>query len=258
MKFYRLTTPWRDLNIFETYPGVSGKAYRGIPKANGDTVTNGKELMRLIGTPDFDTSNLPIFDYFHLETSDRSKKLWEWCLNDIHQIEGLYSPSTFSLFVSPKVKDILSKYVIAEPFGFVQSKLKYKSSKLDYFIFCCFRYCRFDETVFNESIFQIFNDAISRKELIGDYHGKIENYEGFKQAEKEIREKLGRGDILFKKAVLTKYYDFFMVFNDRFFYVSERLKNALEENGITGIEFEEETDIEFHFLETPVPIGNSL
>lgn len=256
MKFYRLTTPWRDLNIFETYPGVSGKAYRGIPKANGDTVTNGKELMRLIGTPDFDTSNLPVFDYFHLETSDRDKKLWEWCLNDVHQIQGLYSPRSMSMYISPKVKDVFTRYIVAQPSGYVLSKLKYQRDYLDYYIFYCTPFCTFNDVIYNKTSFQIFTDS-SKKVLMGNYEGKVENFNEFEAAKAQSRQKYD-GLLDYKSVYLKKYYDFFMLYGDPAFYVSERLKNALEENGVTGIEFEKETDIEFHFLETPPPICNSL
>ena len=235
-------------------PGLTrlDDSFRGIPHAQGNTVKNGKELIRFIGTPNFDTSNLPVFDYFHLETLDRDKRLWEWCKNDVHQIDGPYSPSNFSLFISSKVKDILTKYMMAKPSGYVSSKLKYQGVNYDYWIFYCFRYCTFDDIIFDKSNFQIFKDS-SRKKLIADYNGKIENHADYQETEKDVKQNL-KADIFFKKAVIKHYYDFLMLFNDRFFYISKRLKEDLEDNGITGIEFVEATDIEFQFLEDAPPV----
>lgn len=222
-------------------------SFRGIPKAYGNTVKNGKELIPLIGTPDFDTSNLPVFDYFHLETSDKSKKLWQWCINDIHRISGTYSPSTFNFYISLKVKEILTKYVIAKPSGYVLSKLKYQRDFLDYYIFFCGRYGILDDTIFEESSFHVSQDRM-REVLLGDYNGTIENFADFRETQIVARHNPG-GDLFFKKIVIKKYYDFFIGFDDGLFYVSERLKKDLEANSITGIEFVEATDMEFQFLE---------
>jgi hypothetical protein len=246
-KFYRVIVPFLNKPITPELTQLDN-SFRGIPTVRGDTVKNGKKMIPRIGESGFDTSSLPIFDYFHLETLDKNRKSWEWCKNDVHDIDGEYSPSTFSLFISQQVKDILAKYSIAKPSGFVPAKLQYRGEKFDSYIFYSFRYCRFDEIVFEESSFQLCNNS-SRK-FIGDYEGKIADYESYLLVEKHIRHNLGH-DIFFKKVTLRKYYDFLMLVNDRFFYVSERLKKDLEENGITGIEFVEATDMEFHFLETP-------
>lgn len=230
-------------------------SFWGLPRVYGDTVKNGRKLIPLIGQPDFDTSTLPIFDYFHLKTSDSNKLLWERCLLDVHQMDGIYSPSNFCMYVSPKFKGIVSKYALPAISGLILSKLKYKGKKIDYYIFNCTIFSTFNDLRYSESTFQIFNNRLDGK-FIADYENKINNYLDWQSTVLELRKK--QQTIYTKKAVLSKYYDFFMLYGDVNFYVSERLKKDLEANNITGIDFLEVTDREFQFLETPPPIGNSL
>jgi hypothetical protein len=179
--------------------------------------------------------NAPVFDYFYLRSYDK-KEYWEWLLTDVFDFTGKGSRITGWL-ISKKLKEILEKYKIAEPHFYYLSKLLYQEQKLDYYIFQFsgkdFRLPLTNYIDFNKSLFYDPNHKIdftvsNEKELLFQQE-KILEESGFDII-----------NIPIKKLAINDDIDFISMQNflgDKI--VSERLKQALEENSITGFEFSE-------------------
>lgn len=78
--------------------------------------------------------NIPVFDYFFLESFDE-KKYWEWKLFDVHKFIGESSRMLGSLLVSLKLKELFNKFKISKPHFYYKSNLVYKDKKYEYYIF---------------------------------------------------------------------------------------------------------------------------
>ena len=177
----------------------------------------------------------PIFDYFYLKSYDK-EEFWEWQINDVHDFIGKGSRIPGWL-ISKEIKGLLENYKVALPHFYYQSKLLYKKDKLEYYIFQFsgkeFRNQLTNYIDFNKSIFYDPNNNIeiviqNEKELIFQQE-KILAESGFDIINVPI-----------KKLVLNDNIDFISMQNfigDKI--VSERLKQAIEENNITGFEFSE-------------------
>jgi hypothetical protein len=202
--------------------------------ANGKDVEDAEYYFDKIGKGQI-INDAPVFDYFYLESFDK-REFWEWQINDVHSFIGEGSQISGWL-ISEKLKSILENYKIAKPHFYYSSKLLYKGEKLDYHVFQfsgdnflspLVDYINFNESLFfdpNQKInFQIMNMA----DLI--FHTK----RILKESGYEII------SIPIKRLVLNNSLDFFAMqsfLGDNI--ISEKLKNAIEENGITGFEFSE-------------------
>lgn len=179
--------------------------------------------------------NAPIFDYFFLESYDK-KEYWEWILSDSYKFlgEGSQIPGWF---ISDNLKKLFEKFNIAEPHFYYPSKLLYKEIKLDYYIFQfsgdnflnpLIDYINFGQSLYFDPNQNIIFELKNMDDLI--FHTK------------KILKESGYDviSIPIKKLALNSALDFFPMqsfLGDNI--ISERLKNAIEENGITGFEFSE-------------------
>lgn len=199
--------------------------------AEGEKIPNAEDYFYQMDRGE-EISSPPLFDYFYLKSFDQ-KEYWEWMLSDVYDFigEGSQIPGWL---ISEKLKNVFDRFNLVEPHFMYNSKLMFKGEKLDYFIFH-FRgkvltdFIR-EKMSFSKSIFanpitnEIFrvdnkNDFVTKKKacLIA-YDSKIE----------------------IKQIVLKEDIDFFpmqsfLVDN----LVSKRLKEAIEQEGITGFEFTE-------------------
>ena len=202
--------------------------------ANGDKILNGSSYFWKMDKGEL-IQDAPIFDYFYLESFDE-KKHWEWQINDVHGFIGEGSQISGWL-ISVKLKTLLEKFKIASPCFYYLSKLLYKGRKMDYYIFQFSGRLIYEQTLlYIDYSHTIFWNPVKKENVM------IENKEDFLPIYKKIYKENGSIDKVMqnKKLVLNNELDFFPMQNflkDNI--VSERLKQAIEENGITGFEFSE-------------------
>ena len=159
-----------------------------------------KEYFYRIGKGEI-IENTPIFDYFVLESFDK-EKYWEWALFDIHSFIGEGS-QIFGWYISDKLKSLLEKFRIAPKYHFYETRLLYKEEKFKYWIFQ----------------FPI--------DVLHNYNYDEYDYKIWKETKKNIE---------WRKIVLIDKFDIVGTWQGDIL-CSERLKQAIEENGITGFEF---------------------
>lgn len=208
--------------------------YPGKPvlgDANGKLVPNGKAYFERIGKGEV-IYDAPVFDYFFLESYGDPKD-WEWKLQDVHRFIGEYPVGGY-LFISDYFKQLLEQFKIAEPYHFYPSKLKYKSQKLDYYIF------RLNSDLeknvnFQQSSF-ILQRGLLRPIIVKKIDFVLNNLEHFNAVEKEYREKQDLG-IAPEKVTIKYNYDLIALFGiNADVIISERLKQAIEKAKIEGLE----------------------
>lgn len=209
MRYYKI-------DIKRRYPDIE----RISSSAEGKNIVNADDYFWRMNRGEI-IDDAPVFDYFVLESFD-VEKYWEWQLNDAHDFigEGSQIPGWL---ISKRLNDILEKHKVAEPHFYYSSKLLYKKEKLDYYIF------------------QFSGDKFFNP-LVNYINFEIQDIEDLKIQTKKIFKESGFNviNIPIKKLVINDDIDFISMQNflgDKL--VSERLKNAIEENGITGFEFSE-------------------
>ena len=218
MKYYKI-------DIKSHFPELG----RIASSAEGKNIANADEYFWAMDKGEI-LYNVPIFDYFVLESFDK-EKYWEWALFDVHDFIGAGSQIP-GWFISKKLKKLLEKFKISEPHFYYLSKLLYKGEKKDYYIFQFTGKNIYKELTkyINFSKSEFLNPATRRIVFFDEINDYIE------KSEKLYFEK--NTDFIKKKIVLNKKLDFFPMqsfFQDNL--VSENLKQAIEENGITGFEF---------------------
>jgi len=218
------------------------KYYKITPKLNNDNgrISSSASVDNLSGIEnEFEkirygevVESFSIIDSFYLESFD-DEKYWEYQLNDIHSFIGKAKVIT-GWFISEKLKKKLSGFKISEPHYFYSSKLLYHDEIYKYFIF------QFS----GKNIYKELTSYINfvKSEFINPtseelhFFNNIDDY-----AEKSEELYLEKDtDFIKKKIVLKDDLDFFPMqsfFKDNI--VSERLKQSIEENEITGFEFSE-------------------
>lgn len=98
---------------------------------NGDNIPNAEVLFK--NMRDKDKINIPVLDYFFLESFDK-KEYWEWMLCDVYSFIRL-AGYIQGWLISKQLKSLLERYNLSNPQYFYPSKLLYKNTKLDYYIF---------------------------------------------------------------------------------------------------------------------------
>ena len=209
MKYYKI-------DIKSHFPELG----RIASSAEGKNVPE-KEYFYRIGKREI-IENTPIFDYFVLKSFDK-EKYWEWALFDIHGFIGVGSIMC-GWYISDKLKSLLEKFRIAPKYHFYETRLLYKEEKFKYWIFQ-FPIDYFQNVNHEKSFYSIPDENI----LLN-----FKNKEEFLAANKEEFRKTKR-ELITKKICYSENYD--LVANDTDILCSERLKQAIEENGITGFEF---------------------
>ena len=196
--------------------------------SNANFIDNSKEyIFKKISLGEI-IPDTPIFDYFFLESFDE-KQYWEWALFDVHNFIGVGSIMC-GWYVSDKLKSVLENFRIAPKYHFYETRLLYKKEKFKYWIFQFIASYR----RLNKMQFVNFSQSI--------FHANNENYvfnsyEDWSDKNDEIYDEC-KEKLILKKVVLTESFDFFpLIPISSDIIVSENLKQAIEENGITGFEF---------------------
>ena len=215
MKYYKITDISLDLEQ------KSKGLVADIPSANGEFVPNGSFYFDRIGNGEI-IEDAPIFDYFHLQSFGK-RKFWEWRLQDVHGFMGEF-PMFCIWYISDKLKSLLEKFKIAPKYHFYETWLLYKEEKFKYWIFQ-FPVDGFDNYNYEKSEYFIDNErvlGIKTAEEYDEYDYKI-----WKETKKNIE---------WRKIVLIDKFDIVDTWQGDIL-CSERLKQAIEENGIIGFEF---------------------
>ncbi len=196
--------------------------------SNANFIDNSKEyIFKKISLGEI-IPDTPIFDYFFLESFDE-KQYWEWALFDVHNFIGVGSIMC-GWYISDKLKSVLENFRIAPKYHFYETRLLYKKEKFKYWIFQFIASYR----RLNKMQFVNFSQSI--------FHANNENYvfnsyEDWSDKNDEIYDEC-KEKLILKKVVLTESFDFFpLIPISSDIIVSENLKQAIEENGITGFEF---------------------
>ena len=196
--------------------------------SNANFIDNSKEyIFKKISLGEI-IPDTPIFDYFFLESFDE-KQYWEWALFDVHNFIGVGSIMC-GWYISDKLKSVLENFRIAPKYHFYETRLLYKEEKFKYWIFQFIASYR----RLNKMQFVNFSQSI--------FHANNENYvfnsyENWSDKNDEIYDEC-KEKLILKKVVLTESFDFFpLIPISSDIIVSENLKQAIEENGITGFEF---------------------
>jgi hypothetical protein len=196
--------------------------------ANGDKVFNNilqtEILFKKLGDGEI-IDNLPVLSPFTLKSFDK-KEFWEWILCDVYSFTRLASYIQ-GWYISDKLKLLLENFKIAPQYYFYETQLLYKGEKLKYWIFQ-FPINPYQNIDFEKSKFMLPQDS-----NVYNFHSEDEYIFFYRKEHRETKRKL-KG--------ITNYlkdnYDIAKSTNNEII-VSERLKNAIEENGITGFEFSE-------------------
>ena len=184
-----------------------------------------KEYFYRIGKREI-IENTPIFDYFVLKSFDK-EKYWEWALFDVHDFIGVGSIMC-GWYISDKLKSVLEKFKIAPKYHFYETRLLYKEEKFKYWIFQ-FPIEPLKNIIFEKSDFYYIKDG-KQNEI------EIKNESEFMQIRSYlfIEEDI---ELECSKVCLLDSFDIVYQQPNGGVLCSERLKQAIEENGITGFEF---------------------
>ena len=213
MKYYKIKRKTRFPELGRIASGAEGK---NVPE---------KEYFYRIGKGEI-IENTPIFDYFVLKSFDK-EKYWEWALFDVHDFIGVGSIMC-GWYISDKLKMILEKFRIAPKYHFYETRLLYKEEKFKYWIFQ-FPIEPLQNIIFEKSDFYYIKDG-KQNEI------EIKNESEFMQ----IRSDLFIGEDIeleCSKVCLLDSFDIVYQQPNGDILCSEHLKQAIEENGITGFEF---------------------
>ena len=213
MKYYKIDIKSHFPELGRIASGAEGK---NVPE---------KEYFYRIGKGEI-IENTPIFDYFVLKSFDK-EKYWEWALFDIHSFIGEGS-QIFGWYISDKLKTILEKFRIAPKYHFYETRLLYKEEKFKYWIFQ-FPIEPLQNIIFEKSDFYYIKDG-KQNEI------EIKNESEFMQIRRDLF--IGEDiELECSKVCLLDSFDIVYQQPNGDILCSERLKQAIEENGITGFEF---------------------
>jgi hypothetical protein len=181
------------------------------------------------------TDNVPVLDHFFLRESVRNK-IDDWVLLDLYGLSAINIQGSAYL-VSPKLRDLIDKFQISQPYRFYPAKLLYQGEKLDYFLFQfgSFIHPNYAESSYKfeqkEGIFQ--GKSLDIKEEIDFLKLKNKTYD-------EI------GPMKFVEMTFDIQYDLYITYQCKL--ISSRMKEALEQANISGIWYEDLKDFTVSFL----------
>ena len=146
---------------------------------------------------------------------------------DIHSFIGEGS-QIFGWYISDKLKSLLEKFRIAPKYHFYETRLLYKEEKFKYWIFQ-FPIEPLQNIIFEKSDFYYIKDG-KQNEI------EIKNESEFMQIRRDLF--IGEDiELECSKVCLLDSFDIVYQQPNGDILCSERLKQAIEENGITGFEF---------------------
>ena len=213
MKYYKIKRKTRFPELGRIASGAEGK---NVPE---------KEYFYRIGKGEI-IENTPIFDYFVLKSFDK-EKYWEWALFDVHDFIGVGSIMC-GWYISDKLKTILENFRIAPKYHFYETRLLYKEEKFKYWIFQ-FPIEPLQNIIFEKSDFYYIKDG-KQNEI------EIKNESEFMQIRRDLF--IGEDiELECSKVCLLDSFDIVYQQPNGDILCSEHLKQAIEENGITGFEF---------------------
>lgn len=197
--------------------------------ANGKNVSNNDYFFSNIRKGDIIT-DAPIFDYFVLESYD-DENYWKWSLFDVFNGIGDF-PHNGNWYISNKLKELLEKFKISNPYYFYETKLLFKEKKIKFWIFqfiAAYRKMNKMHYVdFKRSYFRVDNQSYN-----------FNSYEEWSNENVVVYDRY-KVNLELQKVFLNQNVDFISLspINSDFI-CSESLKNAVEESEITGFEFSE-------------------
>ena len=209
MKYYKIKRKTLFPELGRIASGAEGK---NVPE---------KEYFYRIGKGEI-IENTPIFDYFVLKSFDK-EKYWEWALFDIHGFIGVGSIMC-GWYISDKLKSLLENFKIAPKYHFYETRLLYKEEKFKYWIF------QFPIDVLHNYNYEKSEYFIDNQRVLG-----IKTAEEYNEYDYKIWKETKK-NIEWRKIVLIDKFDIVGTWQGDIL-CSERLKQAIEENGITGFEF---------------------
>ena len=180
-------------------------------------------------------TDTPIFNYFILRNYDE-QQFADTHLLDVHSFIGEGS-QILGWFVSEDLKLLLETFTLAKPYHFYPSKLLYKGERVDYYIFQYIGMGTTDEMI--EKYINLSDSTFfSPKEQKHSFVNSLEEFT--KEYKRVITIFRLRNKLKIRKLILKTPLDFFPM-NTHLgdIIVSEKLKNAIEQMGITGFEFSE-------------------
>ena len=210
MKYYKIKRKTRFPELGRIASGAEGK---NVPE---------KEYFYRIGKREI-IENTPIFDYFVLKSFDK-EKYWEWALFDVHDFIGVGSIMC-GWYISDKLKSLLEKFRIAPKYHFYETRLLYKEEKFKYWIF------QFPIDYFLNVNYEKSFYSIPDENILLNFKNREEFLAAYKEEFRKTKKKL-----ITKKICYSENYDL-VANNSTEILCSERLKQAIEENGIIGFEF---------------------
>ena len=234
MRFFRLKATSSDDEI------QNGRIF---PSASAATLGAGRGLLLSgkISYGKYVDAAAEVFDHFSLASLSHSSG-YDWILLDAYDFIGAVVPvESFGLLVSPKLRGVLETFRIAPPHRFYPAKLLYRGDKLDYFVFHP-AHDKWANLVWERSEFTLRHRKTRETE---PYGRAIRDYEDYNTQDKAARD---TGRILaVSKACVRSHADLLFEYDRNCLAVSEPLKNAIESEGITGLETEPLEELEFSF-----------
>lgn len=217
--------------IHEASWGPDEKVY---PDLNGLSLKEGKEFFDNDLIHGFKcVDNTPLFDYFTMYSISEEGP-YDWILLDVYGFAGQSCPSVRGWCISKRFKEVLEKFSIGRPFRFYPAKVMYQGQKYDYYIFQL-AYNEKDHTLFSKCTYQYIKRYPERG--YAEANLNINSNEEFKK----------HGSALItRKTVLDKYYDVFWT-KGSMMTISEKLKNEIVKEKITGLDIDEVDYMEFLF-----------
>jgi len=205
---------------------------RVVPRANGTLVWEGEHYFARMQNQEL-IDNVPVFDHFFLQTTDTLKpETWEWLIQDVHRFSGREKPPIIGWFISDYFRQVLEQFVIAPPYRFYPAKLKYKNSKLDYFIFNLL-WIKL-ETIIDFDALKFSIAEGYPKEKVGPYNQPIRNKSELDEVKISFYKQ--KKELQLDSVVVTEYFDFVPLYGiNSDIIITERLKQAIEKSRIEGV-----------------------
>jgi len=193
-----------------------------------------KELIDVNGEFDLRCSG------FGDEDDPKNVKSWEFQRFDVYH----FMTGTNRLLVSEKCKSILSKYRYPESeFKFYAAKLFFQGQKYDYHIF----QQHDDISNMDQSATEYVIYDPSSNNVVAKHEGDLLTANSYDLLYAELRSKNLK--LKFSKLVLNSAFNIFSLrwfFWGAYMIIDEKVKEDLERNEVTGIDFKE-IDFEIHF-----------